>query len=145
MLKKSKEIIFLFQKDITLQFLFWVREMTDLKYLQQMTGNDSSAMREFIDLYLNQLNDMQADVAYLMECRNWYELSRLADKIKSSALIMGVDQIADEMKELEQLAIEGKNSEKYLDYVENLNTLIDLVRVELEPYLEDRQIDIIKE
>ena len=117
--------------------------MTNLKYLQQMTGNDSAAIKEMIDAFLNQLTEMQADVTYLMDCRNWYELSRLADKIKSSALIMGIEQMADEMKELELLAIEGKNTEKYPEYVERLNAMIDVIRVELEPYLIDRQIDII--
>jgi len=117
--------------------------MTDLKYLQQMTGNDTIAIKEMIGLYLNQLTEMRSDVAYLMDCRNWHELSRLADKIKSSALIMGIGQMADEMKEFEMLAKEGKNTEKYLDYVVRLNEMIDLIRVELEPYLIDRQIDII--
>jgi len=109
--------------------------MTDLKYLQQMTGNDTAAIKEMIGLYLNELTEMRSDVAYLMDCKNWSELSRLADKIKSSALIMGIEQMADEMKELELLAVEGKNTEKYPDYVERLNATIDLIRVELEPYL----------
>ena len=97
-----------------------------------------------VNVFLNQLTEMRADVAYLMDCRNWYELSRLADKIKSSALIMGIEQMADEMKELELLAIEGKNTEKYPEYVERLNAMIDVIRVELEPYVIDKQIDIIK-
>jgi len=118
--------------------------MTDLKYLQQMTGNDNAVIKEMIDLYLIQLSEMRSDVAYLMDCRDWYELSRLADKIKSSALIMGIEQMADEMKELEMLAIDGKNTEQYPDYVERLNTMIDVVRVELNLYLTDKQIDIIK-
>ena len=109
-----------------------------------MTSNDSTTIKELIDAFLNQLTEMRADVAYLMDCRNWGELSRLADKIKSSALMMGVEQMADEMKELELLAIEGKNTEKYPEYVVRLNELIDVINVELEPYLIDKQIDIIK-
>ena len=109
-----------------------------------MTGNDSATIKELIDVFLNQLTDMRADIAYLVDCRNWDEVSRLADKIKSSALIMGVEQMAGEMKELELLAIEGNNTEKYPEYVVRLNELIDVINVELEQYLIDKQIDIIK-
>ena len=118
--------------------------ISDLKYLQQMTSNDSETIKELIDVFLNQLSEMRADVAYLMDCRNWSELSRLADKIKSSALIMGIEEMIGEMKELELLAMESKNTEKYPEYVKRMNEMIDVISVELEPYLIDKQIDIIK-
>ena len=110
--------------------------ITDLKYLQQMTGNDKSMMQEMIELFLYQLTEMQADVQLLVDSKNWFELSRLAHKIKSSALVMGVEQMADEMKELELLAKEGKNTEKYPDYIASFNTMVNLAGLELRSYLD---------
>ena len=110
--------------------------ITDLKYLQQMTGNDSSAMKEVIELFLHQLAEMRAEFDLLLHQKNWLELSRLAHKIKSSALMMGIEPIADEMKELEILAKEGKNTEKYPDYLTRFITIVDLIEVELKTYLD---------
>jgi len=110
--------------------------ITDLNYLQQMTGNDSEMMKEMIELFLNQLNEMRADMELLVTNKNWFELSRLAHKIKSSALVMGVEQMANDMKELELLAKEGKNVEKYPEYVANLIKIADLVEVELKSHIE---------
>ena len=108
----------------------------DLKYLQQMTGNDSQIMKEMIELFLNQLADMREEIELLVNDKNWFELSRLAHKIKSSALVMGAEQMSDEMKELELLAKEGRNPEKYPDYIARFNTMIDLTEMELRPYLD---------
>jgi len=110
--------------------------LTDLKYLQQMTGNDRDMMKEMITLFLHQLAEMRVDVDFLMESQNWMDLSRLAHKIKSSSLVMGVEQMARDMKELELLAKEGKDTETYPDYIERLNTMIEIIGIELRPYLE---------
>ena len=110
--------------------------ITDLKYLQQMTDNDSGMMKEMIELFLNQLTEMRRDIELLADNKNWLELSRLAHKIKSSALVMGIAQMADDMKELELLAREGKNTEKYHDYIARFNTMTDLTHVELRTYLD---------
>jgi len=110
--------------------------LTDLKYLQQMTGNDSQIIKEMIELFLNQLAEMRVEIDSLVNDQKWFELSRLAHKIKSSALVMGVGQMADDMKELELLAKESKHTEKYPDFVARFNTMIDLAEMELRPFLE---------
>ena len=109
--------------------------------MQQMTGNDSQIMKEMIELFLNQLDEMRFEIESLVNDKKWFELSRLAHKIKSSALVMGVVQMSDDMKELELLAKEGKNTEKYPDYIARFNTMIDLTEMELRPYLA-RDIDL---
>jgi len=110
--------------------------ITDLKYLQQMTDNDSRMMKEMIELFLHQLTEMKADIKLLVASRNWVELSRLAHKIKSSALVMGIEQMSNEMKELEYMAKEGKNVEKYPDYIERFDTMTDIAEAELRTYLD---------
>jgi len=111
--------------------------LTDLKYLQQMTGNDSEIMKEMIDLFLKQLSEMRVDVDFFVESENWLDLSRLAHKIKSSSLVMGAVRMSEEMKELELMSKEGKDTEKYPEYIARLHTMIDIVEMELRPYLSD--------
>jgi len=110
--------------------------ITDLKYLQQMTGNDSTMMTEMIELFLNQLGEMREDIRVLTEQKNWHELSRMAHKIKSSALVMGATQMVDDMKELELLAKEGRNTEKFPDYVARFHAISNSVEMELKTYLD---------
>ena len=109
--------------------------ITDLKYLQQMTGNDSRMMEEMIDLFLLQLAEMYSEFKLLLENKNWLELSRLAHKIKSSALVMGVEDMANEMKELELLAREGNSIEKYPEYIARFKNMTDLAEAELRTFL----------
>ena len=110
--------------------------ITDLKYLQQMTDNDSGMMREMIELFLHQLAEMKEDIKLLVVNKNWVELSRLAHKIKSSALVMGIEQMSNDMKELEFLAKEGRNVERYPDYIERFITMTDITEAELRTYLD---------
>ena len=110
--------------------------IADLKYLQQMTGNDSAMMREMIELFLSQLAEMRETIVKLAEERNWFELSRMAHKIKSSALVMGVMPMVDDMKELEMLAKDGKNTEKYPAYIARFHSMIESVDAELKTFLE---------
>ena len=133
--KKKMIKSFFFKKDISLHAHF-VSMITNLKYLQQMTGNDNGMMKEMIELFLNQLVEMRVDIEFLVDNQNWFELSRVAHKIKSSALVMGAQQMSDEMKELELLAKEGNDIEKYPDYITRLNTMIELTEKELRPYLD---------
>ena len=110
--------------------------VTDLNYLQQMTGNDSEMITSMIELFLHQLAEMRDDLELLLHQKDWSELSRLAHKIKSSALVMGIEEMSDDMKELELLAKAGKNIEKYPDYVARFNQMADSVEVELTMYLD---------
>ena len=110
--------------------------ITDLKYLQQMTDNNSEMVKEMIELFLHQLAEMQVEIEVLANDKNWLELSRLAHKIKSSALVMGIDQMSDDMKELELLSKEGKSTEKYQDYIARFITMAELTEVELRTYLD---------
>lgn len=112
--------------------------LTDLTYLQQLTGNDGVMMKAAIELFLHQITEVRGDFDMLLNQRNWQELSRSAHKIKSSALVMGIEQMADDMKELEFLAKEGKNSESYPDYVARFIEMSDLIEVELKIYLDSK-------
>lgn len=106
--------------------------IADLTYLQQLTGDDSGKMKATIELFLRQVAEMRVELDVLLKHKKWLELSRLAHKIKSSALVMGIEPLVDDMKELEFLAKEGKNTEKYPDYIARFNTMIDLIEVELK-------------
>ncbi|GHT23740.1 hypothetical protein FACS189430_07490 [Bacteroidia bacterium] len=107
--------------------------VTDLKYLRQMTGDSAEIMKEMIDMFLTQLTETSVELGSLYESNNWLELSRLAHKVKSSALVMGAEQLAHNMIELEGLAKEEvPQSEKCLATIKTVLALSVDVRKELE-------------
>ncbi|MDR1866518.1 MAG: Hpt domain-containing protein [Bacteroidales bacterium] len=106
--------------------------VTDLKYLQQMTGNNNEIMKEMIELFLAQLAETQVEFDSLLVKGEWLELSRLAHKMKSSALVMGIELMANEMIELEVLAKEATHPEKCRESIARFNSLTDRTREELE-------------
>ena len=109
--------------------------ITDLKYLQHMTGNNAALMKDMIELFLNQLADVRENIVKSLHNKDWFELSRMVHRIKSSALVMGVMPMVDVMKELEQLAKEEKNPEKYTGCMTRFHSMIDTVKVELRTFL----------
>ena len=100
-----------------------------------MTGNNDEMIAEMINLFLTQLSETRLEFKSLLDNKNWLELSRLAHKIKSSALVMGVGSLVDEMKELEYLAKDAKDTEKYPDCIVRFDTMVDSIEIELKPFL----------
>ncbi|MDR3093932.1 MAG: Hpt domain-containing protein [Bacteroidales bacterium] len=110
--------------------------VTDLKYLRQMTGDNAEIMKEMIDMFLTQLTETSVELESLYENGNCLELSRLAHKIKSSALVMGAEQMAQNMIDLEKWAKENvPQSEKCKTAIREFHVLSVEVRKELEEQL----------
>jgi HPt (histidine-containing phosphotransfer) domain-containing protein len=110
--------------------------ITNLEYLQQMTGNDPGIVKEMIQMFLAQLDETSVELDTLFESCNWLELSRLAHKMKSSALVIGVEVMTKEMIELEVLAKEASQPQKCKEYIDRFNFLATQVRTELKDCLQ---------
>jgi hypothetical protein len=54
--------------------------------------------------------------------------------MKSSALVMGAQSVVNEMKELELLAKEARDTEKYPGYIARFNAEADAVEAELKVF-----------
>jgi len=51
--------------------------------------------------------------------------------------MMGIEPMTDEMKELEILAREGKDAEKYPEFLARFIAMTDSIEVELKMYLDN--------
>ena len=90
---------------------------TDLTYLQTMSGGDNNLIHEMIDIFIDQIKEIEEGMAALLEEKNYNSLGKLAHKAKSSVAIMGMNALAKKLKELELLAINNNNIETYPDYL----------------------------
>lgn len=87
--------------------------ITDLNYLKTMSGGDSKFIGEMIELFREQIEEYKLLMPELLRKKDYDNLSKMAHKAKSSVAVMGMKQVADQLKELEILAQEEKEVERY--------------------------------
>ena len=86
---------------------------TDLSYLQEMSGGNKELITEMINIFISQVVEFAEEMDKFLINKEYEDLGKLAHKAKSSIAIMGLNDLAKELKALENLAKEGKSPEKY--------------------------------
>jgi len=86
---------------------------TDLSYLREMSGGNKDLVLEMITIFKSQVVEFAQEMEQHLKNKEYDLLGKLAHKAKSSVSIMGLDELAKELKNLENYAREGKNTESY--------------------------------
>ena len=86
---------------------------TDLTYLRNMSAGNKELVIEMIDIFKEQVAEFCTGMDNYMKSNEYESLGRLAHKAKSSISIMGLNELADELKKFETLAKAGKEVDKY--------------------------------
>lgn len=101
----------------------------DLSYVKGMAGGNIDLVREMIDIFLAQIPEFLAEMRSCYEKEDWYHLGLIAHKAKSSVAVMGMEQQAMDLRELEMMAKEAKSTGRYealIDrFEENCNRAIE--------------------
>ncbi|MFW5821268.1 MAG: Hpt domain-containing protein [Bacteroidota bacterium] len=92
---------------------------TDLNYLREMSGEDPGLMSEMIDIFKEQVVEMEAEMQALYDNGDYSSLGKLAHKAKTSVAIMGMDNLAKQLKDLEIQSKEGINVNNYQSFIDN--------------------------
>jgi HPt (histidine-containing phosphotransfer) domain-containing protein len=106
------------------------------EYLEMVAGGDSDLLQELISMFRDQVTEFNSEMKILLREKNYHTLGNLAHKAKSSVAIMGMDSLANMLKNFELQAKEDKNIDKYESYIsrfesdtksalEELDTLIN--------------------
>lgn len=113
----------------------------DLSYLREMCGDNKELILEMVSIFKSQVIEFGKDMDNLLESKQYELLGKLAHKAKSSVSIMGLDELAKQLKNLENSAREGKNIESYAFIVDSFKQdtaaaikELDLVTQNLELY-----------
>jgi HPt (histidine-containing phosphotransfer) domain-containing protein len=91
-------------------------------YLEMVAGGDSDLLKELIDLFKDQVAEFNSEMNILFREKNYPSLGSLAHKAKSSVAIMGMDSLANMLKNFELQAKDGKSTEKYESYISRFET-----------------------
>ena len=109
---------------------------TDLTYLKEMSGGNKDLIREMITIFNTQVEEFARDMDHHLEKEEYELLGKLAHKAKSSISIMGMVDLAVELKTLENLAREGKQTEKYAGMISSFRIQTELAVQELKGVLQ---------
>ncbi|TVR74797.1 MAG: Hpt domain-containing protein [Marinilabiliales bacterium] len=108
----------------------------NLDYLKEMSGGDRNMIKEMIDIYASEIPGYLERMNRYLETGDAEALGRLAHKAKASAQIMGAKKIAEDLRELENIASEGRNKDLYAGIVESITRQFTLSIDELKKVAE---------
>jgi HPt (histidine-containing phosphotransfer) domain-containing protein len=109
---------------------------TDLTYLKEMSGGNKDLIREMITIFNTQVGEFARDMDGLLEKKEYELLGKLAHKAKSSISIMGMKDLAIELKTLESLARESRQTETYAGMISSFKNQTQMAVQELNGVLQ---------
>ena len=108
----------------------------NLDYLFELTEGSQEFIDEMITIFINQVPEFILELNTLYNNKDYTELSKTAHKAKSSVSVVGMNELADNLKTLEMLAKEGKSPEKYKEIIDSFEFNCNSACEELKYYLQ---------
>ena len=112
----------------------------DLTYLKNMSAGNRDLVLEMIEIFKNQIDEFTKGMDEHYAKKEYELLGRLAHKAKSSISIMGLNDLAIELKNFENLAKAGEETEKYPHFIANFKRQTSEAMDELDEVI--KNIDI---
>lgn len=109
--------------------------ITNLNYINSITDSNQGMIRELIGIFKDQVGEMSSQMQTLLDKKEYELLARIAHKAKSSVSVLGMEDMASDLKNLELWANERKNTESYAVIVEKFIFVTEQALVELKEYL----------
>ncbi|HDZ41700.1 MAG TPA: hypothetical protein ENH59_08495 [Bacteroidetes bacterium] len=111
-------------------------KIVNVGYIEEVCDKSPELIREMIDIFRDQVMEFSDEMEKLFSEDRYYDLGMLAHKAKSSVTIMGMDDLAGELKELELNAKEGIKTETYKNCISSFVNQTGEALKELDTYLE---------
>lgn len=108
------------------------------EYLDSVSGGDIEVIREIVNLFREQVVEIQNEMMSYLISKDYPSLGSLAHKAKSSAAIMGMNDLAAMLKTFELQAKDGERSELYGTYIERYCTETGIAVKELDDLVNNR-------
>ena len=89
----------------------------DITYLEDTSNGNVDLMIEMINIFSEQIEEIRAEMLKLLELKEWLKLGKQAHKMKGTVSIVGMLDLAAELKKFELLTVDNLETEKYAEYV----------------------------
>lgn len=105
---------------------------TDLTYLKNMSAGNKDLVLEMIGIFKRQVIEFSDDMSRYYAKKEYENLGRLAHKAKSSISIMGLDELAKDLKLFENMAKAGTDVDQYPAFIEKFKNETTEAIIELD-------------
>jgi HPt (histidine-containing phosphotransfer) domain-containing protein len=105
---------------------------TNLDYLKEITGGEPEVVKEFIQLFFDQLPEFKDGMTNYLAEKKWKELGELAHKAKSSVMTFGMNELGYRLKELQLKTQKLEDIESYPEYVDEFMNTVAAAEAELQ-------------
>jgi HPt (histidine-containing phosphotransfer) domain-containing protein len=95
-------------------------------------------MREIIEMFIAQIPEFIENMNASLKNKQYIELGKEAHKAKSSVMVMGLNDLGLQLKELQLLTEQRAGIERYRDYVDDFIRNCNQAKEELEEFLKDQ-------
>lgn len=107
------------------------QNLINLDYLNEVTGGEPEIMKEFIQMFLDQIPEFRDGLQDFLKEKKYKELGELAHKAKSSVLTFGMEELGIKLKKLQLKTQVLENIESYAGDVEDFIVKINQAENEL--------------
>lgn len=104
---------------------------TNLDYLKEITGGEPEIMKEFIQMFLEQLPEFRDGMTSFLAEQKWKELGEIAHKAKSSVMTFGMNDLGHRLKELQLKTQKLEEIETYEGHVQEFMDMVAAAEAEL--------------
>lgn len=114
--------------------------MTTYKYvswdlINEVSDGNEELIFDLVNMFYKQIPIYSEQLNALYTSKDFIALGKLAHKIKGSVSLLGITDLVKGMKELEGLALEGREQHRYPEYIEMFNTICEKATIELNDIL----------
>lgn len=112
------------------------QRLTNLSYLEDIAGGETAVIKEFIQLFLEQITEFKNEMQFQLQNQQWGELGKTAHKAKSSVMAFGLNELGTHLKLLQIKTQQLTDVESYRADIEEFVRVINLAEQELIKELE---------
>lgn len=89
----------------------------NLDYLNEISDGNVDFIIDLLDMFFAQIPEYQVSLSELYNKKDWINLGKLAHKAKSAILMVGMKELANDLKKLEENTKEGININEYHEII----------------------------
>lgn len=125
----------IYQKKLTFIIKMKNFKHINMEYLDEISEGNQDLACDLIEMFIKQVPIFTEQLDTLYSNGDYVLLGKLAHKIKSSVSMMGISELASDMKNLEFIAKEGKEVEMYPIYIAKFKRITSEAVIELNDIL----------
>lgn len=109
----------------------------NVSYIEEVCGGDKEIIIEMVNIFIDQIPELAGEMESLYNEGKYFDLGLIAHKAKSSVAIMGMEELAGLLKDLEMKAKAELEKDLYKGYIDEFISQTSKAIEELRLYIKE--------